>query len=83
MKFYLQITHFYADISDRIMSILKKNFLEVEVYSIDEAFFNLNYNDEREVICSELSEKILKWTGISVSIGNRQDQDSCKKYLIE
>ena len=59
----------YADISDRIMSILKKNFLEVEVYSIDEAFFNLNYNDEREAICSELSEKILKWTGILVSIG--------------
>ena len=59
----------YADISDRIMSILKKNFLEVEVYSIDEAFFNLNYNDEREAICSELSEKILKWTGIPVSIG--------------
>ena len=72
----------YADISDRIMSILKKNFLEVEVYSIDEAFFNLNYNDEREAICSELSEKILKWTGIPVSIGIAKTK-TLKKYLIE
>ena len=31
---------FYGDISGRIMSILKKNCIEVEVYSIDEAFFN-------------------------------------------
>ena len=29
----------YADISDRIMNILKKKFSEVEIYSIDEAFF--------------------------------------------
>ena len=59
----------YADISDRIMSILKKKFLEVEVYSIDEAFFYLNNKSKNEIICSELAKKILKWVGIPVSIG--------------
>ena len=59
----------YADISERIMSILKKGFSDVEVYSIDEAFFSLNYVDKREIICFELANKILKWTGIPVSIG--------------
>ena len=58
----------YADISDRIMSILKK-FLEVEVYSIDEAFFYLNNKSKNEIICSEIAKKILKWVGIPVSIG--------------
>ena len=41
----------YADISDRIMSILKKKFSEVEVYSIDEAFFYLNNKSKNEIIC--------------------------------
>ena len=70
----------YADISDRIMSILKKNFLEVEVYSIDEAF-NLNYNDEK-AICSELSEKILKWTGFILASASLRPR-LLQKYLIE
>ena len=32
---------FYADISNRIMNILKSNLPSMEVYSIDEAFFYL------------------------------------------
>ena len=59
----------YADISDRIMNILKKKFSEVEIYSIDEAFFYLNSKSKNETICSELAKKILKWVGIPVSIG--------------
>ena len=32
----------YGDISNRIMNIIKEDLPEVEVYSIDEAFFSLN-----------------------------------------
>ena len=60
---------FYGDISNRIMNILKKNLPIVEVYSIDEAFFNLDLKNERDIFCNKLAKKILKWTGIPVSIG--------------
>ena len=60
---------FYADISNRIMSILKKSLSSIEVYSIDEAFFILDTKDNKEKFCYELAKKILKWTGIPVSIG--------------
>ena len=60
---------FYGDISNRIMNILKKNLPIVEVYSIDEAFFILDLKQNREKFCYNLANKILKWTGIPVSIG--------------
>ena len=60
---------FYGDISNRIMNILKKNLPIVEVYSIDEAFFILDLKNERDIFCNKLAKKILKWTGIPVSIG--------------
>ncbi len=59
----------YGDISDRIMNILKNDFPEVEVYSIDEAFFKLKGIKNREQRCVDIANKILKWTGIPVSIG--------------
>jgi len=60
---------FYGDISNRIMNILKKSLPIVEVYSIDEAFFTLDLKNERTSFCNELAKKILKWTGVPVSIG--------------
>ena len=60
---------FYGDISDRIMSILRKNLPNTEVYSIDEAFFYLDIVTGRENFCFDLAKKILRWTGIPVSIG--------------
>ena len=60
---------FYGDISDRIMSILKKNCDKVEIYSIDEAFFNLDKIKNPDSFCYEISKKIKDWTGIPVSIG--------------
>ena len=60
---------FYGDISNRIMNILKKSLPIVEVYSIDEAFFILDLKNERVGFCNELAKKILKWTGVPVSIG--------------
>ena len=60
---------FYGDISNRIMNILKKNLPIVEVYSIDEAFFTLDLKNKSDIFCHKLAKKILKWTGIPVSIG--------------
>ena len=60
---------FYGDISNRIMNILKKNLPIVEVYSIDEAFFTLDLRNQRDSFCHKLAKKILKCTGIPVSIG--------------
>lgn len=61
----------YADMSNRVMDIIKKHFDDVEVYSIDEAFVSIKTdlldNLERELFL--LRKKILKWTGIPVSIG--------------
>jgi DNA polymerase V len=59
----------YADISRRVMNIIKEDCAEIEVYSIDEAFINLSGIKNDEEFCSNLRKKILKWTGIPVSIG--------------
>ena len=61
----------YADMSNRVMNIIKENFQNVEIYSIDEAFVSIETrsteNLYKELIA--LRNKILKWTGIPVSIG--------------
>ena len=61
----------YADMSNRVMNIIKSHFSDVEVYSIDEAFISVEAksvkNLENELFL--LRNKILKWTGIPVSIG--------------
>ena len=59
----------YGDISNRIMNILKDSLSDVEIYSIDEAFFSLRGVNDRQKKCIYLADKILKWTGIPVSIG--------------
>ena len=68
----------YGDISNRIMNILKNDFSEVEVYSIDEAFLNLKDIKDREKKCIDIASKILKWTGIPVSIGIAQTKTLAK-----
>lgn len=54
----------YADLSHRVMDTLRSCVPEVEVYSVDEAFLTLDKESLEAV-----REKVLKWTGISVSIG--------------
>ena len=56
----------YADMSNRVMNIVKEHFMNVEVYSIDEAFVsfpseNLSEIENRFI---KLRDKIAKWTGI-------------------
>ena len=61
----------YGDMSVRVMNILSSYTPNIEIYSIDEAFLELkgfqNYN--LEAYGTKIRKKILKWTGIPVSIG--------------
>lgn len=61
----------YRDISQRIMSIIQDAWKEVEIYSIDEAFLNLDSLPPSLHVefCETLRHRILQYTGIPVSIG--------------
>jgi DNA polymerase V len=57
--------------SNRVMQSLSMFCPDIEIYSIDEAFLNLNGFRTRDLdaYCQEIRKKILQWTGIPVSIG--------------
>ncbi|MDA0713502.1 MAG: Y-family DNA polymerase, partial [bacterium] len=61
----------YGDMSDRVMLILQQLGLEVEIYSIDEAFlsYELVPKANRKTFAENIRSKILKATGIPVSVG--------------
>jgi len=61
----------YGDLSARVMKILSESAPEIEVYSIDEAFLKFDNCDylDLDALGIELRKKILKHTGIPVSIG--------------
>ncbi len=69
---------FYGDISNRVMKIIRNYCRYVEIYSIDEAFINLEKIGEYEYFCYHLKKKILKLTGIPVSIGIGQTKTLSK-----
>ncbi|MBR6269359.1 MAG: SOS mutagenesis and repair protein UmuC [Bacteroidales bacterium] len=61
----------YGDLSRRVMSILREAAPRLEVYSIDEAFMDLEgvQPEQYRPMCLALVRKIRLWTGIPVSIG--------------
>ena len=61
----------YRDLSNRIMRIIGEVALNLEVYSVDEAFFALPYedNEENHKLLSSLVKKIQQYVGVPVSIG--------------
>ena len=61
----------YGDISRRVMKVLKTFSPKVEIYSIDEAFIDLSFIDEKGVedYGREIRSRIIKWTGIPTSVG--------------
>lgn len=65
----------YGDMSNRVFNVLSSLACEVEVYSIDEAFVNLDGHPECQSsdACSQFGRKIREtvgnWTGIPVSVG--------------
>src|SRR5579871_4914566 len=65
--------HFYGDMSMRVMDTLRAMVGKdnVEVYSVDEAFLNLDKIPADELIsfAYTLRETVEMWTGISVSVG--------------
>ena len=61
----------YGDISRRVMKVLKTFSPKVEIYSIDEAFIDLSFIDEKGVedYGREIRSRVLRWTGIPTSVG--------------
>lgn len=61
----------YGDMSRRVMDVLQQFSPNIEQYSIDEAFIDLSKLsiDDVEKWAREIPKRIMKWTGISVSIG--------------
>ena len=61
----------YGDLSRRVMKVLKTFSPNIEIYSIDEAFIDLSFLNEKEVekYGKEIRRKVLKWTGIPTSVG--------------
>ncbi len=60
----------YGDMSGRVMNLLHNFTPEIEVYSIDEAFLNLEpRKNSLDNLAHSIREKMYRWTGIPVSIG--------------
>lgn len=61
----------YADMSNRVMSILRGFSPDQEVYSIDESFLDLTGFQSRDLIQygQQMRRRILKWTGLPVCVG--------------
>lgn len=61
----------YRDISDRVMSIISEEVEYLQIYSVDECFFTLPYEDDEAnyYFVTNLAAKIKRYTGIPVSIG--------------
>lgn len=59
----------YGDMSRRVMSVLEQFGLELEIYSVDEAFLFAEFEEGLLELASKIRAQVLKWTGITVSIG--------------
>lgn len=68
----------YANISDRVMSLIHQEFGNLEIYSIDEAF--VKFTDKTNLLENAINfrNRILKEIGISVSIGIAPSKTLCK-----
>lgn len=61
----------YADMSNRVMRILRDFSPDQEIYSIDESFLDLTSFARRNLIAygQAMRERILQWTGLPVCVG--------------
>ncbi len=61
----------YADMSNRVMSILREFSPDQEVYSIDESFLDVTEFKRRDLIAygQQMRSRILQWTGLPVCVG--------------
>lgn len=61
----------YADMSQRVKDVLSQYTPNIEPYSIDESFLLLNGFNQIDLneYGTQIRKKVLKWTGIPVSVG--------------
>lgn len=59
----------YADMSNRVMSILSDYSPRHEVYSIDESFVDLTGMPKLRDLTYAMRERVMAWTGIPVCVG--------------
>jgi DNA polymerase V len=59
----------YGDMSRRVMNIIADSAPDTEVYSIDECFIDYTGVADAAGHAVSLREKVLQWTGLSISIG--------------
>jgi len=55
----------YGDMSERVMTVLEDFGFPMEIYSIDEAFLEV----DSDTIAAELRSRVHRWTGIPISVG--------------
>jgi DNA polymerase V len=63
--------HLYGDMSRRVMNTLRSLSPSVEVYSVDEAFLDLEGIAPKDLgaYARHIKDTVEQWTGISVSVG--------------
>ncbi len=61
----------YGDMSSRFMSVLEQFSPDVEIYSIDEAFVNLDgfAANQLEIIGKDIKQRVQQWTGLPIGVG--------------
>lgn len=59
----------YADISNRVMSVLREFSPRVEVYSIDECFVDLTGMPKLRDVSYQMRERVGQWLGMPVCVG--------------
>jgi DNA polymerase V len=59
----------YADLSNRVMSILSEFSPRHEVYSIDECFVDLTGTPKMREVSYAMRERVMQWAGIPVCVG--------------
>lgn len=59
----------YANLSDRVMRTLQNSLPQVEVYSIDEAFAQLQISDDPQSLCRHAQQLVLQATGLPTGVG--------------
>lgn len=80
IKYFSSNYTLYADISERVFSIIKSEVQIVEVYSIDEVFFDLSHMqlEQVESFLKKLRERVFKESGIPISIGAASNKTLAK-----
>ena len=59
----------YADMSNRVMTILAGYSPQTEVYSIDECFVDLTGTPHLKAVSYDMRARVLQWAGLPVCVG--------------